>query len=150
MRLQRDIGRNLQVAVAREGRRRTDGVEPDEQGFARLVADKRSDVAGALHRFLDAWSLRLLIGVEHLQILCRKPRKHLSELWFVGTMAEHQDVFRIDALPTQEVVQIHFAPAKYSTSSKARRSSCNLSRNGTNVTWPEQSTFGCQSNGVVA
>ena len=79
------------------------------------MADECSDVAGALHRFLDAWSLRLLIGVEHLRSLCRKPRKHLSELWFVGSMAEHQDVFRIDALPTQEVVEMHFASAEYFT-----------------------------------
>ena len=31
----------------------------------------------------------------------------------MGSMAEHQDVFRIDALPTQEVVQMHFASAEY-------------------------------------
>ena len=88
-----------------EGARRATGVPADGAAAGagslapgqRWSASRKRDVV-----------LRLLIGVEHLQILCRKPRKHLSELWFVGSMAQHQDVFRIDALPTQEVVQMHF------------------------------------------
>ena len=77
------------------------------------MPDELGDVGGtlhSLHSLLELWPLGLLVSIKYVWFLSGQPREHLVESRFGRSMPEHQDLVRVDALVTQQVVQVHLVP----------------------------------------
>ena len=61
-----NIFRNLPVFLLCNGFRRTNRIQANEQGFAGLMPDERSDVCGTDHGLLQLLFLSLLVSIEHV------------------------------------------------------------------------------------
>jgi len=82
-------------------------VTPEAEKWSGGWSRTHDDVTGALHRLFEFLSLRLLVGVKDIRLLCGQPRQHLVEPGLVRPVSQHEHLLGVDALADQQVVKMH-------------------------------------------